>query len=298
MEEQTYVTVEGNQIRISNPQKLLWEDPPITKAEYLRKLAILAPYLLRYCRRRYLTTIRYPHGINGPFFYQKNCPEPAPEFVRTAELNGVNYVDLDSLSTLIWLGNLACLEFHPSFHHIGSERPAEWVIDMDPPQEDDPRLVDAALMVGEVLDKLGITAVPKTSGATGIQFFIPIEPRYTFQQLRALGEFIGRYLAETKPDLFTIERLKKKRRGLIYFDYLQIWPGKTLSAPYTPRARSFAPVSTPLKWSELTPSFHPRHFNLETIEQRLEQYGDLIAKTPPQNLDALLEKLGHVSANT
>ena len=206
-------------------------------------------------------------------------------------LNDVNYVDLDRLPTLIWLGNLACLEFHPSFHRIGDERPLEWVIDVDPPREHEPRLAEAALMIGETLDKLGIASVPKTSGATGMQIFVPIEPRYTFAELRALGAFIGRYLAETRPQWFTIERLKKKRGDRIYFDYLQIWPGKTLSAPYTPRARAHAPVSTPLKWSELDRSFHPRHYNLFTIEQRLSEHGDLIAATPPQNLDPLLECL-------
>ncbi|GAA3403064.1 DNA polymerase domain-containing protein [Paenibacillus hodogayensis] len=282
------ITVEGHEITVTNPHKMLWSERGITKLVYLEKLIGLAPYLLPYCRDRHLTTIRYPNGVHGKSFYQKNCPEPTPEFVRTAPLDGIQYVHLDSLPTLLWLGNLACLEFHASFHRIGSMLPAEWLIDVDPTLEREPRLMKAALLIGEALDRMGIRAVPKTSGATGIQLYIPLAKPYTFEQLRSIGHFLGQYLVQQYPKLFTIERLKKNRGDLIYVDYLQHWYGKTLSSPYTPRAREAASVSAPLEWSEVEGNADPRDFHLLNMEERLRAKGDLIARTPPQTLDRVL----------
>jgi len=264
----------------------------ITKLVYLEKLLALAPYLLKYCRNRHLTTIRFPNGIHGKSFYQKNAPEPIPPFVKLAPLDGIQYVHLDSIPTLLWLGNLACLEFHPSFHYIGSELPAEWLIDIDPSREVEPRIMEAVMLIGEALDKMNIRAVPKTSGATGVQLFIPIAKPYTFDQLRSIGRFLGQYLTQRYPKLFTIERLKKNRGDLIYVDYLQHWYGKTLSSPYTPRAREAASVSAPLEWSEVEANIDPRDLHLLNIEERLRTKGDLIEKTPPQSLDHVLSFIG------
>jgi bifunctional non-homologous end joining protein LigD len=282
------VMVEGEEITVSNPDKLLWPEAGITKLEYLQKLTGIAPYLLRYCQGRYLTTIRFPNGIHEKSFYQKSVPQPTPAFVKTADFQGISYINLDSLPTLIWLGNLACLEFHASFHLINDTLPAEWIVDIDPTLEEEPRIMQAALLVGEALDQMGIQAVPKTSGATGVQMFIPIERKYTFEQLRSIGQFLGSYLVQKHPQLFTIERLKKNRGSLIYIDYLQHWYGKTLSAPYTPRAKRFATVSTPMQWDEIRQGCKPRDFTLLTIEKRLEQTGDLIANLKPQSLDSTL----------
>lgn len=283
------VQIEGHDLTITNPDKILWPEQNISKLTYLQKLIVLSPYLLKYCRDRYLTTIRYPHGIHDKSFYQKNCPEPTPAFVKTAMLQGIRYVNMDSVPTLLWLGNLACLEFHSSFHHIGSERPAEWILDIDPSLDHEPRIMYAVSLIGDVLDSMNIRSVPKTSGASGVQIFIPILPKYTFEQLRTIGEFIGKYLVQKYPALFTIERLKKNRGDLIYVDYLQHWYGKTLSAPYTPRAREHATVSTPLLWEEVRRDCDIRQFNLLTIEERLKQYGDLIERVEPQSLDHVLK---------
>lgn len=285
------VIIEGNEITISNPEKLLWPEAGITKLDYLTGLLEIAPFLLRYCRNRHLTTIRFPNGYRGKSFYQKNCPEPVPDFVKLAPLDGIHYVNLDSVATLIWLGNLASLEFHPSFHYIGDTLPVEWLIDIDPSLEVEPRIMEAAHLIGEVLDTLKIQSVPKTSGATGVQIYVPIQRGYSFEQLRRLGHFIGSFVVQKYPKLFTIERLKKNRGDLIYVDYLQHWYGKTLSAPYTPRAKQAAPVSTPLEWKEVALRPDPRDFNLHTIIDRLKNKGDLIEAVPPQNLDALLAHL-------
>lgn len=285
------ISIEGQEIIITNPDKLLWPECGITKRIYLEKLAALSPYLLRYCRDRLLTVIRYPHGISGMSFYQKNAPEPLPTFVQTAKHENINYILLQGLPELIWLGNQAALEFHPSLHYVGSSLPCEWMIDLDPSHEVEPRIMEAAAIVGTVLTSLGLSSIPKTSGATGVQIIVPIKLGVTFEELRKIGHFIGRYVTEKHPDLFTLERLKKNRGDKIYFDYLQHYSGKTLAAPYTPRARPFATVSTPLLWDEVHKNVSPTDFHLLNIEERLKRTGDLIEKVPPQPIEELLARL-------
>jgi bifunctional non-homologous end joining protein LigD len=282
------ITVEGQEISLSNPDKLLWPELGITKLHYMQKLIMLAPYLLPYCQNRYLTTIRYPNGINGKSFYQKNIPSTAPAFVNSAKKDTVNYIILDSMSTLLWLGNLAALEFHTSFEYVGGEEPAEWVLDIDPSEENEPRLMEAIAIIGDTLKSLGVNSIPKTSGATGVQIIIPIKKGHTFEQLRRIGQFLGEFLTKKYPNLFTIERLIKNRGTKIYIDYVQHSAGKSLSAPYTPRARKHATVSTPLFWAEVQQNVDLRMFNLLTIEERLKKHGDLIAQVEKQDLSSIL----------
>lgn len=285
------ITVDGQEITVTNPDKPLWPEVGITKRIYLQKLAALSPYLLRYCKDRLLTVIRYPHGVPGMSFYQKNAPQPLPGFVKTALHEGIEYIVLQGLPELIWLGNLAALEFHPSLHYAGSSLPCEWMIDLDPSLEVEPRIMEAAAMVGDVLKSLGLASVPKTSGATGVQIIIPVNPGISFDELRKIGHFVGRYVTEKRPDLFTLERLKKHRGDKIYFDYLQHYGGKTLAAPYTPRARPLATVSTPLLWEEVARNVSPTDYHLLNIEERLSRMGDLIAKVPPQPVSDIVSKL-------
>lgn len=203
------ITIMGCEIPITNPDKPLWPEAGITKAIYLEKLALLAPYLLKYCRNRLLTVIRWPHGIHGKFFYQKNAPVPRPEYISTYRDGDIEYIVLNELPQLLWLGNQAALEFHPSLHDVGSILPREWIIDLDPTLEIEPRIMEAASLVDDVLRSLGIASVAKTSGATGVQIIVPIHQGITFDELRSVGHLVGRYVTEKHPKLFTIERLKK-----------------------------------------------------------------------------------------
>ena len=285
------ITINGQEITVTNPDKPLWPEMGITKRIYLQKLAALSPYLLRYCQNRLLTVIRYPHGVPGMSFYQKNAPQPRPDFVETAVQDGIEYIVMQGLPELLWLGNLAALEFHPSLHYVGSNLPCEWMIDLDPSLEVEPRIMEAAATVGGVLKSLGLDSVPKTSGATGVQIIIPLNSGITFDELRRIGHFVGRYVTEKRPDLFTLERLKKHRGDKIYFDYLQHYGGKTLAAPYTPRARPRATVSTPLLWEEVARDVSPADFHLLNIVERLGRMGDLIAKVAPQPVREIVSKL-------
>ncbi|QAY68152.1 non-homologous end-joining DNA ligase [Paenibacillus protaetiae] len=284
------LAVGGVEIALSNPDKLLWPKEGITKLLYVQKLAALSPYLLRHCANRYLTTIRYPDGITGKSFYQKSCPQPRPDYVHTMANEGIDYVHLNSLAALMWLGNRASLEFHISFEQTDNpDYPSEWVLDLDPFRDEEPRIMEAASIVGELLESLHIKSIPKTSGATGVQIIVPLNRQLTFEQLRAAGQFIGEYLSKAHPRLFTVERFVKNRGDLIYVDYLQHYRGKSIAAPYTPRAREGAPVSTPLTWDEVRRGCTPKQFHLLNIEQRLLEKGDLLAGSlPPQNVGTII----------
>jgi bifunctional non-homologous end joining protein LigD len=279
------------ELHVSHPDKLIWPDLNITKLDYIQRLAKLGPYLLPHTEGRCLTTIRYPEGITGISFYQKNAPKPTPPFVRTEKDGSITYVVLDSLPTLVWLGSLYSLELHVSCERIGDPLPDRWILDIDPSLDEEPRIMEATALAGELLHSLGLDAVPKTSGATGIQVVMPIERGPTFDELRAFGKFVSEYLTARNPKLFTIERFKKDRGDLIYLDYLQFHPGRTLAAPYTPRARPGAPVSTPLTWEEVGRNPVATDFNLLNIEERLRLHGDLISLMKPQPLGKILKSI-------
>jgi len=290
-QQPTIVRLGKFEMAITHPSKLIWPEAGITKLDYVQILAELAPYLLPYTADRYLTTIRYPEGIHGTSFYQKNCPEPAPEFVHTALDGSIRYVVMDSVSALLWMGSLYSLEFHVSSDEVTNPLPNTWMLDMDPSLENEPRLMEATSLVGNLLESLGLSAVPKTSGATGVQIVMPIERGPSFDDLRRFGKFLSEFLVAQNPRLFTVERLKKDRGNLIYLDYLQHYAGKTLPAPYSPRARAHATVSTPLAWEEVRRDVKPTDFHLLNIRERLHQHGDLLSRASRQSLTPILSSL-------
>lgn len=288
VQQLTVVRLGQFELKISHPDKMIWPEAGITKLQYVRILTELAPYILPYTSGRFLTTIRYPEGIHGVSFYQKNCPQPTPDFVNTAMDGKIRYVVLDSVPALLWMGSLYSLEFHVSSDEIANPLPNTWMLDMDPTLEEEPRLMEATSLVGQLLGSLGLSAVPKTSGATGVQIVMPIERGPTFDELRQFGKFISEYLVAQNPRLFTVERMKKDRGNLIYLDYLQHYAGKTLPAPYSPRARPGATVSTPLSWDEVRQDVKPIDFHLLNIRERLQTRGDLLSAVASQSLAPII----------
>jgi bifunctional non-homologous end joining protein LigD len=175
------------------------------------------------------------------------------------------------------------MELHPSYTRIDKpDFPTNLAFDLDPTVkgvdlEGFRKACKVALLLKEVLDDLGLPSYPKTSGATGLQVFIPLAPEYSFEETRMLNKFVAEYLVRKAPDLVTIERLKKDRGDKVYFDYLQHWRNKTLSGPYTPRAVASAAVSAPLAWEEIQEGVTPDMFTLRTMPDRVEKLGDLFA---------------------
>lgn len=263
-------------LEITHPDKPLWKDHDIQKADYILYLREIAPYMLPFLESRLLTVIRYPHGMFGDPFYQKNCPEYAPEFVKTHLEDGIDYIVCNNLKTLIWLGNQLAIEFHIPFQTINSKGPSEIVFDLDPPSKEDFHLaIKAAIMIKEVLDQLNLIGFIKTSGNKGLQIYLPLpEDVFSYDDTRLFTSFIADYLISKDPDSFTIERMKKKRGGRLYVDYVQHGEGKTIVAPYSMRGNEHAGVATPLFWEEVHMKLDPKTFNMGNALKRLQKQGD------------------------
>ncbi|AIE60373.1 DNA ligase D [Bacillus methanolicus] len=264
------------EVEITHPEKPLWETPPVQKIDYLHFLREISPFILPFLKDRLLTVIRYPHGIFGEPFYQKNCPEYAPDFVGTHEEEGINYIVCNELKTLLWLGNQLAFEFHIPFQTISSKGPSEIVFDLDPPSKDAfPLAIKAANLIKEVLDHLELISFIKTSGNKGLQVYIPLpDNRYSYDDTRLFTSFVADYLVSKDPDSFTTERMKKKRGNRLYVDYIQHAEGKTIIAPYSPRGNSKATVAAPLFWEEVNEELSMETFQVTTILNRLKDKGD------------------------
>ncbi|QRF33931.1 DNA ligase D [Bacillus safensis] len=264
-------------IDVTHPEKPIVPALQLNKADYLLYLRQVAPYLLPFLRERRLTLIRYPHGTGDEFFYQKSTPDYAPDFVLTDEVDDISYTVCNDPRTLLWLGNQLAMEFHIPFETRDTNRPTEIVFDLDPPSVNEFHLaIEAAKRIKAILDGLFLTAFIKTSGGKGLQVYIPLKKNaFTYEETRRFTAFICQFLCEQAPDLFTLERLKKKRGNRLYLDYIQHDAGKTIIAPYSPRGNELGLVATPLEWDELQHGeLHPSLFTMPAVIERLKEKGD------------------------
>lgn len=262
-------------IQITHSDKMLWKKDSITKIEYIHYLQNISAYMLPYLKNRALTIIRYPHGMFGEPFYQKNCPDYAPTFIQKTKVNGIDYILCNDLESLVWLGNQLAIEFHVPFAPVHHPKPSEIMFDLDPPSQDEFSLaIRAALMIKELFDSLQLTGFIKTSGNKGLQIYLPLpENRYSYEETRLFTTFIAHYLVSKDPKLFTIERLKNKRGKRLYIDYMQHAEGKTIIAPYSLRGTQLATVATPLFWEEVNEQLHPATFRITNVLDRLHEKG-------------------------
>ncbi|UXO89895.1 MULTISPECIES: DNA ligase D [Bacillus] len=264
-------------IDVTHPEKPIVPALQLNKADYLLYLRQVAPYLLPFLHERRLTLIRYPHGTGDEFFYQKSTPDYAPDFVLTDEVDDISYTVCNDPRTLLWLGNQLAMEFHIPFETRDTNRPTEIVFDLDPPSVNEFHLaIEAAKRIKAILDGLFLTAFIKTSGGKGLQVYIPLKKNaFTYEETRRFTAFICQFLCEQAPDLFTLERLKKKRGNRLYLDYIQHDAGKTIIAPYSPRGNKLGLVATPLEWDELQHGeLHPSLFTMPAVIERLKEKGD------------------------
>ncbi|WP_240647187.1 non-homologous end-joining DNA ligase [Paenibacillus nanensis] len=263
-----------NGIKVTHPDKLVWKDVPITKEGYISYLLQVSPVMLPFLEQRVLTNIRYTQGIPGEFFYQKNCPDYAPDFIQTVKVNDIDYIVCDNVSTLGWLGNQMAIEYHIPFNRIGADKPLEIVFDLDPPSREQFSLaVKAAIEMRNVFEGFGVISYPKVSGGKGLQIHIPLGNRssLTYDDTRVFTEFVAKYLVERFPGDFTIERLKKNRGGKLYLDYIQHAEGKTIICPYSPRGTDEATVAAPLYWDEVQIGLSSKSFTIPTVLERLSK---------------------------
>ncbi|MGB4516455.1 MAG: non-homologous end-joining DNA ligase [Dethiobacteria bacterium] len=281
----TTLVINYKELSLTNLDRELWPAEGLLKYDLIRYYIEAAPYLLPHLRNRPLVVQRFPEGIDRAGFYQKNLPEGAPGWLRSCpvrhgEGKEILYIVADSIETLAWLGNQSCLELHPWLSSVGSlENPDFVVFDLDPMEQSTfSDVCTIAVAVKELLARMHLQCYPKLSGATGIQIYLPVEPRYTYRQAREFAEAICRRVHLAYPEITTIARKVEQRKGKLYLDYLQNGRGKTLAAPYSPRPLPGAPVSMPLTWEDVAgEAILPGDFNLENVMAHLERQGDLFA---------------------
>lgn len=292
------VEQEKSPVKFTNLTKLYYPDDGYTKGDVIGYYKAVAPMILPHLKDRPLSLKRYPDGIQGEFFFQKNTPESYPKWLPTETIDGIRYILAQNEAVLLYLANLGCIDQNPWMSRVGSlDCPDFLLIDLDPQECNYDKIVEAALLVRSKLTAIGLTGYPKTTGGDGMHIYVPLEPRYSYDIVRGFAEVIARWVATERPDLFTTPRsVAAREKNRVYFDYLQIAQSKTISAPYVARAYKGAPVSTPLEWREVRPGLRPEQFNIINAPERFAAKGDLFAGVlqKPQTLEqafAQLDKL-------
>lgn len=291
------VTLEigGHNLKFTNLDKVYYPEDGYVKRDLLNYYDAVSALILPHLKDRPLSLKRYPNGIHEPYFFQKNTPDGYPSWLRTETVDKIRYVLAQDRASLLYLTNLGCIDQNPWMSRLESLANPDYIlIDLDPQECAFTKIVEAALLVKEKLDAIGLVGYPKTTGGDGMHIFVPIEPHYTYEQARTFAEVIARIVAAERPKLFTTPRaVAAREKDRVYFDYLQIAASKTISAPYVARAYAGAPVSTPLAWDEVKPSLHPSHFNIGNAPERFARTGELFAGVleKPQRLEKAFEQL-------
>jgi bifunctional non-homologous end joining protein LigD len=261
---------------LTNPGKVFWPAEGYTKGDLLAFYRAVAPWLLPYLRDRPLVVDRYPDGIAGKSFYQKNAPDLPG--VRTAPVwtegssREILYLLLDDEAGLAALANLAAIPLHVWSSRVPElDRPDWSILDLDPKGAPFAGAVEIALALRELCGELGLPAHVKTSGGSGLHVLLPLGRRCGHEQARQLAELLARLVAAELPEIATVERARAARGGRVYVDYLQNGRGKLLAAPFSVRPLPGAPVSTPLAWREVGPRLDPRAFTIATVPERLKK---------------------------
>ncbi len=272
----------GHTIQLTHTGKVYWPKERITKGQLLDYYAEVAPLILPYLKDRPESLKRYPDGIAGPNFYQKDMAGHAPSWAKTITIHStgedhdIEYLLCQDEAALLYMINLGCIDINPWNSRTGNLDNPDWcVIDLDPEATTFSSVVKTAQAVHAFLDELDIPSYPKTSGATGLHIYIPTGAKYTHDQVKMFAELIARNVHKRTPDLTSVERSPTKRQGKIYLDFLQNRHGQTLAAPYSARPRPHATVSTPLHWDEVKPGLKPIQFTIENAPARFKTVGDL-----------------------
>jgi len=294
--------VDGHQLKFTNLDKIFWPKDRITKRALIEYYDAVSALLLPHLRDRPLSLKRFPNGIEGKYFFQKDSHDQFPDWMQTETIwsedskRDIRYAIANDRATLLYLANLACIDQNPWMSRIGSlENPDYVLVDLDPQECTYDEIVEAALLVKNKLEFLGLEGYPKTTGGDGMHVYVPLEPVYTYEQARSFAEILSHLVVNEQPDLFTTPRsVSKRQKGRVYFDYLQISTGKTIAAPYVLRAFPGAPVSTPLDWNEVKKGLRPDQFTIRNAVERFDRVGDLFAAVleKPQKLEKALARLG------
>ena len=276
------VEVEGRRLRLTNLDKVLYPEVGFTKGQVIDYYTRAAPWLLPHLRGRALTLKRYPNGVDGGHFYEKQKPSHAPDWVRSEAIQAgdrrIDFVLCDDVATLVWLANLADLELHPSLALAGDpDRPTVLAFDLDPgPPAGIAECCEVAHLLRDTLSQLGLESFVKTSGSKGMQLYVPLNTEVTYDQTKPFAHGLARLLEARHGKLIVSSMKKSLRAGKVLIDWSQNDRHKTTVGVYSLRARERPTVSTPLDWGELA---DPGALTFESDEvlERLAGDGDRFA---------------------
>ena len=276
-------------VELSSAERVLFPEDGITKGDLFAYYDAAAPAILPHLRDRPFTMKRFREGIARDGFFQKQAPKGMPSCIKTrrftthprggGDTREVDFPLVNSREALLWMVQMHCIDMNAWYSRVDKpHRPDYVVFDLDPPDEPDgfQQAIEVAHLVRALLDELELPGYVKTSGADGIHVLAPIDRRATYEQTYAFAEAASRLLETRHPGLVTTEWLKRKRTGVL-LDHRQNGWGKTIASVYSVRPKPGAPVSTPLRWDELTPGVRPRQFTMEVALERVAEHGDLFA---------------------
>jgi bifunctional non-homologous end joining protein LigD len=284
----------GHELKFNHVTKLYWPEDKVTKGDMLNYYYKVGEYMMPYLKDRPMSLNRFPGGIHGQSFYQKNVTDKAPDWAKTFhhvtdEGKETNYLVGTDEASLLWMNSLGCIEINPWFSRAQTpDNPDYCVIDLDPDKHTYDQVVQAALEVKKVLDAIDVPAYPKTSGSTGMHIYIPLEGKYSYDQSQMFANIIVKLVHKQIPDFTSLERSIAARKGKMYLDFLQNRPGATIAGPYSLRPKPGATVSMPLTWDEVKPGLTIQHFNIHNALDRLKETGDLFHGVLGEGID--LEK--------
>jgi bifunctional non-homologous end joining protein LigD len=274
-------------VKLTNLEKPFWPEEGIAKGDLLAYYRDVAPVLVPHLKDRPFTMRRYPDGAYGKAFFQKDAPKHMPEWIPTVAVEvttrdkprqrrTIRAPLVNDEAALLWMVNMGCIDMNAWYSRVPKlERPDFVLFDLDPSEDVGfAEVIEVALLVKETLDTLELESFPKTSSGRGIHVLVPIERRATYEDTRRFSEIVAGALARTHPGLVTTEWSKAKRRGVL-IDANQNGEGKTIASPYSVRPRPGAPVSTPLRWDEVTDKLNPAIYTMDVVLDRVRRYGDL-----------------------
>ncbi|HUR67587.1 MAG TPA: DNA ligase D [Chitinophagaceae bacterium] len=291
--EETQVRkLNGQELKFTNLGKIYWPKEGYTKRDMLNYYYQVAPYLLPYLKDRPQSLNRYPNGINGKSFYQKDVTSSAPSWIKmepytTSDGEKKNFLVPDSEASILYMANAGAIEMNPWNSTIHNENNPDWcLIDLDPGSGSTfGHVIETALITKEVLDQMKVTGYPKTSGSTGIHIYIPLGARYDYDQCQAFGKIIATQVHAFLPRTTSIERIVRNRKGKLYIDYLQNRPKATLAAPYSLRPKPGATVSMPLYWEEVKKGLKMTDFTIKNAMERIRSEGDIFKPVLGKGID-------------
>jgi bifunctional non-homologous end joining protein LigD len=288
MSTKTELTVGDRKLMVSNLGKVLYPAVGFTKGHVIDYYIKVAPVLLPHLKNRPLTLKRYPEGVNGFFFYEKQCPSHRPDWVKTTKVPSrreeghIDYCVMNDISALVWVANLADLELHTFMHKAPKiEQPTMVTFDLDPgPPADIVLCCQVGMWLKELFDGWGLQSFPKTSGSKGLQVYVPLNSATSYEKTKTFAHEVALKLEREHPEEIVSQMKKSIRGGKVLVDWSQNDEHKTTVCAYSLRAREEPTVSTPVTWDEVAAAWkkkQPLSFRSDETLQRVEKLGDLFA---------------------